>query len=203
MRCDVVWAYFALSLCFVSVVYAAPHFNARASSDEASGSRLPKRTHSNADIQSKSPDVHVSFIVKGALRGVLNNRQTLNQHDQGRIEMLIKRAANKKWGWTEDKIGNLKFIYPDDRIHFNGPLIFRFLFKGPFLDCELENCLGEATFPGSTEEQPTVSGFIYTMTQNGKKKIRKFTILTLIDNQASVAHFESMYCYDGLAYSRR
>ncbi|KAJ3905268.1 hypothetical protein F5879DRAFT_755687 [Lentinula edodes] len=201
MRCNVVWAYLALSLCFVSVVYAAPHFNARAGDDEVSSSR-PKRKHPDAEFQSKKikvePDsvavkqespfikeesskhipmnleVHISFIVKGALRGVLNNRQTLNQYDQGRIEMLIKRAAMKKWGWTEDKIGNLKFNYPDDRIHFNGPLIFRFLFKGPFSGCELKNCLGEATNLGSSAEgQPTVSGSIYSMTQNGKQKDQK------------------------------
>lgn len=169
-------------------------YQVRASSDEASGSRLPKRTYPNAEpvaVQQElpltkeespehvpmNPEVHISFIVKGALRGALNNRQKINEHDQGRIEMLIKRAAKKKWGWTEDKIGNLKFNYPDDRIHFNGPLVIRFLFKGPFLDCQLEDCLGEAMNRGfPTEGQPTVSGFIYSMTQNGKKNKEIYSV---------------------------
>ncbi|GAW04017.1 hypothetical protein LENED_005780 [Lentinula edodes] len=71
MRCNVVWAYLALSLCFVSVVYAAPHFNARAGDDEVSSSR-PKRKHPDAELQSKKIKVEpdsVAFISRSLSRG--------------------------------------------------------------------------------------------------------------------------------------
>ncbi|KAJ3905267.1 hypothetical protein F5879DRAFT_755688 [Lentinula edodes] len=72
--------------------------------------------------------VHISFINKGKLKG--KYQVPFGQRDKDFLKALLRRVAREKWGWTEDRIQNLAFEYPDQTHHYAG-LWRRYYFKGP------------------------------------------------------------------------
>ncbi|KAF8828100.1 hypothetical protein HHX47_DHR4000577 [Lentinula edodes] len=71
--------------------------------------------------------VHISFINKGKLKG--KYQVPFGQRDKDFLKALLRRVAREKWGWTEDRIQNLAFEYPDQTHHYAG-LWRRYYFKG-------------------------------------------------------------------------
>ncbi|KAJ4466842.1 hypothetical protein C8J55DRAFT_234017 [Lentinula edodes] len=178
-----VWAYVALFF-LLSAVYAAPRFNARAGSDEGSPSEPPNKkiklepgTQAVNTVKAESPTikaestspapmnppdvVHITFIDKGKLKG--KYQVPFGQRDKDFLKALLRRVAREKWGWTEDRIQNLAFEYPDQTHHYAG-LWRRYYFKGPFAQCgeqDDEQCIVEVSDYYNAQDHPSGEGSIY------------------------------------------
>ncbi|KAH7878209.1 uncharacterized protein C8R40DRAFT_831646 [Lentinula edodes] len=220
--CFALWAYVAF-FSLLSVVYAAPRFNARAGSDEGSPSEPPNKKiklepgtqavkQESPAVKAESPAVkaespavkaespavkaespavkaespavkaespavkaesfspppmnprevvHISFIDKGKLKG--QHWFPFEQRDKDLLEALIRRAARETWSWTEGRIQNMAFEYPDQTHHYTG-IMKRYFFKGPFKQCgerDDEECIAEIVDFYDKQDPPRGEGSIY------------------------------------------
>ncbi|GAW04016.1 hypothetical protein LENED_005779 [Lentinula edodes] len=140
--CFALWAYVAF-FSLLSAVYAAPRFNARAGSDEGSPSEPPNKKiklepgtqavkQESPSVKPESPSVKPespTIKAESSSPPPMNPREVpFGQRDKDFLKALLRRVAREKWGWTEDRIQNLAFEYPDQTHHYAG-LWRRYYFK--------------------------------------------------------------------------